>query len=164
MQFKKVHPTVEEMYGDSRDEIIVAMKTTVGVKLMFHVENLLVTNHNTLIDQTAIAKELGYTRESINKTLILLVKYNAIMETDFKKYLWNPYVTVDKYANAVSLQERWNSLIESKKYRRRGSTIKDDYLKYKRDNYLGELTMREFLILLNKGKAVRTHRVIKNVE
>jgi len=129
-------------YRNKRNRVLGEMKATKATKLLLCIEGRLLECPKDKLKQVEIANHFGYSKKFVNTTIATLVQYDELMEVSTKRYMWNPYITVGK------------------KYRRK-STTKETYLEYKRDNYLNEVAMREFLSLLDEGKVIRTHRVIK---
>lgn len=136
-----------------RDELTLEMKSPEALSLFYYIEERLLKYPKDKLNQTEIVNHFGYSKEFISRTITILVKYNAIMEVSTKRYIWNPYVTVGKYLS----QREWDTIIREKKFKRRGSDINDDFLKYKEEYALDRVTMEDFLNIRKE----REHRIIK---
>jgi len=69
--------------------------------------------------------------KQVSKILTHMVKYNMIMETKPKHYLFNPYILLPTFSDGELLQREWNNIIEEGKFRRRGRSIMDNYFEHK---------------------------------
>jgi len=141
-----------------RNELTLVMKSPEALSLFYYIEERLLECPRDKLNRKVIGNTLGCTKEFINETIALLIKYDVIMEVTFKKYLWNPYISLYRYDNGETIQRKWNTIRESNNFRRRGSDVNDDYLRYKKFH---DVTIEEFNNLLASGEVKRTYRIVK---
>jgi len=146
---------------DEKDELLKKMKSLEAILVLLHIEERLLKYPKDKLNQTEIVNHFGYSKEFISRTITILVKYNAIMEVSSKRYLWNPYITLGSFDNGSCLQKEWNDIRLTKKYKRRGSDILDAYYAIKIDKRLPELTMEEFIQMVEEKKVILVNAVLK---
>jgi hypothetical protein len=141
------------MYNE-RDYVL---KKTAGSELQhdifFYIEAKLHSEEKTKLSPSKIAKELKTAREVVSRMMTNMVKYNAMLETDSGRYMWNPFVSLPTFKDGKMLQDEWNDTIEAGKFKRRGKNLLDEYYQYKINNKEPGLTFSDYIKNVNpEGK------------